>query len=140
MHYRSLLFPGVLITAIASLLIVQSCSNKQDRAGTESNRAGTESNRAGTESDLELGQAGGQAMHDRADLELDRASGQALHYIQGYFATRQKSDLEQYLKYKSIINNRCVSNNRAACNLLLNLQKLEGSMENADEITRIVGR
>jgi hypothetical protein len=42
MHYRSLLFPGVFITAIASLLIVQSCGNKaQAGADLELERAGT---------------------------------------------------------------------------------------------------
>jgi hypothetical protein len=42
MNYRSLLFPGVFITAIASLLIVQSCTNEQDRASADLERAGTQ--------------------------------------------------------------------------------------------------
>ncbi len=41
MHYRFLLFPGVFITAIVSLLIVQSCTNEQDRASADLERAGT---------------------------------------------------------------------------------------------------
>jgi hypothetical protein len=68
MRYQPLLFPGVFVLAIASLLIVQSCT-KNDRADTENNRA--DSNR---------------------DLELEHAGSQATHYIMAYHNTKYKPD------------------------------------------------
>jgi hypothetical protein len=110
MHYRSLLFPGVLIAAIVSLLIVQLCT-KNDQ--TESDRTGTK--------------------HDR---ELVNANAQALSYLQGDFATRpgrkgyyttqQKLDRDQYLQNKSMLENWCKTGDRDACTLSLQIQYLEG--------------
>jgi hypothetical protein len=92
MHYRSLLFPGVLITAIASLLIVQSCGNKA--------------------------QAG-------ADLELERAGTLAIEAINKCYNARHASNCKSLAPHKSIIQNRCESRDRAACELLVAIQKLE---------------
>ncbi len=119
MHYRSLLFPGVLIAAIASLLIVQSCT-KNDQAGTESNRAGAKFNRTVTE------------------FELVHVHSQALSYLQvhfptivrqkGYKTTQQKLDYDEYLQNKAILENWCKTGDRDACKLSLGIQDLEGTI------------
>jgi hypothetical protein len=117
MYHRSLLFPGVLfITAIASLLIVQSCA-KHDRAGTNDNRAGT-----------------------NHDLQREYASAQTLSYVQGCYMTNQKPSCDRYKKYKSILTNWCQSNDEAACKFLLQLQKIEGSLKIKDDLSDLIGK
>jgi cob(I)alamin adenosyltransferase len=142
MFYRSLLFHGVLITAIASLPIVQSCGNKQDRARTESDRA-----------DTELGQAKNDRANAEQDLELDQVGAQALHYIGGYFATgkeikqrgyyttTEKLDRDRYVQNKLILKNGCVSkNNQAACSILSSLQEAEAQIEIIFQMDDLIGK
>jgi hypothetical protein len=144
MFYRSLLFPAVLITAIASLPIVQSCGNKQDRVGTDSDRSGTDSDRSGTESD----RAGTES-----DLELVAANARAMSYLQGllatgqkikqrgYYTTTEKLDNDRYLQDKLIIKNWCVSkNNRDACSILKSLRESEGTIENLLQMHDLIGK
>jgi hypothetical protein len=104
MNYRSLLFPGVLITAIASLLIVQSCT-KNDQ--TESDRTGTKLDRAVT------------------DAERERVGMLAIRSIYNCYNARLMTNCKPLEKYKSIIQDWCESRDRAACELLVAIQKSE---------------
>jgi hypothetical protein len=126
MHYRSLLFSGVFITAIASLLIFQSCT-KQDRAGAERDRADTKQDREST-------------AHDR---EIGYVSGQAVNYLNRCFNERRKlgrkPDCDQYVQYRSTLENWCKSNNRDACNMLLNLKKSEGYIRQIIDMEGLIG-
>jgi hypothetical protein len=135
MHYRSLLFPGVLIATIASLLIVQSCTNKQDRADTDSDRAVAESDRADTKQDRE------STAHDR---ELEYVGLQAVNYLNRCFTeTRKpgrKPDCDQYVQYRSTLENWCESNDRDACNILLNLKKSEGKIVQIRSMEDLIGK
>lgn len=157
MHYRSLLFSGVFITAIASLLVVQSCTkydqadNERNRAGNERNRVGNESDRAGTERDRvgnERDRAGTES-----DLELGAATTRAMSYLQGllaigrkikergYYLPQEKLDYEQFLQDKLIIKNLCVAkNNRDACSTLESLRGSEGSIENILQMHELIGK
>jgi chromosomal replication initiation ATPase DnaA len=143
MHYRSLLFSGVFITAIASLLIVQSCTkhdqagNERNRVGNESDQSGNERDRAGTESDLELVAASTQA---QSYLQGLLATGQKIKQ-RGYYTTTEKLDNDQYLQDKLIIKNWCVSkNNRDACSILKSLRESEGTIENLLQMHDLIGK
>jgi hypothetical protein len=94
MHYRSLLFPSVLITAIASLLIVQSCGNKAQAS---------------------------------ADSELEQAGTLAIAAINKCYNARHASNCKSLKQPKSTIKNRCKSRDRAACELLVEIQDLEST-------------
>ncbi len=119
MHYRSLLFSGVFITAIASLLIVQSC--------TKQVQAGAERDRESTTHDRELGYVSAQALYylNMCDMEIQKPG--------------QKPNCNQYKQYRSTLENWCKSNDRDACNMLLSLQKLEGQMEINRRMQRLIG-
>lgn len=95
MRYQSLLFPGVLILTITSLLIVQSCT-KNDRADTENDRTGIKNDRTDTENNrVNTKRDRADSENDRAntkrDLELSYAHSQALHYLMGYYNTKYKA-------------------------------------------------
>jgi hypothetical protein len=134
MRYQPLLFPGVFVLAIASLLIVQSCT-KNDRADTQNDRTDTQNDRTDTENN--------RADSNR-DLELEHAGSQATHYIMAYHNTKYKPDRDKYrdqaLPHISIIKKRCKSNDRVACNLLLSLQKLDGNMDLKEQMDDLVGK
>jgi hypothetical protein len=122
MHYRSLLFSGVFITAITSLLIVQSC---------------TKYNQAGTESDLELVAAITKA---QSYLQGLSATGSTI-MKRGYFTTQEKLDRDQYVQNKSIIKNWCVSkNNQDACSTLSSLKGSEINLENIFQMQNLIGK
>jgi hypothetical protein len=106
MHYRSLLFSGVFITTIVSLLIVQSCT-KNDQ--TESDRTGTKLDQAVT------------------DSELERVGTLAIESINKCYNAKQMLNCKPLAGYKSIIQKTCESGNRGACKLLLNIQELEST-------------
>jgi hypothetical protein len=106
MHYRSLLFPGVFITAIASLLIVQSCGNNA--------------------------QAG-------ADLELERAGTLAIEAINKCYNARHASNCKSLEQPKSTIKDRCESRDRAACELLVEIQNLESVIVMTSQMYDLIG-
>jgi hypothetical protein len=93
MHYRSLLFSGVFITAIASLLIVQSCT-KQVQAGAEGDR----------------GYVAAQAINYLNWCFNERRK------------LGQKPGCVKYVQYRSTLENWCKSGDRDVCNVLLNLK------------------
>lgn len=120
MRYQPLLFPGVFVLAIASLVIVQSCT-KNDPADTRNDRTDTNRN-----------------------LELDHAGAQALYYLNAYHNTKYKPDRDKYrdqaLPHISRIKKWCESNDRSACNLLLRLQQLDGNMDLKDQMDDLIGK
>lgn len=113
MHYRSLLFPGLLITAIASLLIVQSCS-KNEQTSTENN--------------LELDHASGQALSSLIGCYNTTGGRLAPHPA-----------CDEYEKYLSVIVKHCKSNNKDACDTALKLQKARSSMIIQRQIDGMIG-
>jgi hypothetical protein len=114
MRYQSLLSPGLLITAIASLLIVQACA-KHDRAGSKY--------------DLVVA---------NLDREIAEASSQAMYYLQACYTAGKKPDCDQYREYKSTLENLSASNDRAA-NVLLEIQELESTMVVTSGMEGLIG-
>jgi hypothetical protein len=128
MHYRSSLFHGVvIITTIASLIIVQSCT-KRDRAES------TKQDRVEETKQDRLAKQDGESTAN--DSEVAYASGQAQNYLNRCFNDLQNSrrqpgiitpDCAKYKEHRSTLENWCKLNHRAACNILLNLKKSEAN-------------
>jgi hypothetical protein len=81
------------------------------------------------------------------DLELANVGSQAMQYLHGYSTTRQtgyyttaqKLDYDRYVQNKSILKNWCESGDRAACELLVEIQKLESTIVVVDPMQGLIG-
>jgi hypothetical protein len=122
MHYRSSLFHGVvIITTIASLIIVQSCT-KQVQAGADRDLADTKQALAVSESDRVSVAA--QALGSLNACSID---------------IRRDPDCERYVQYRSTLENWCKSGDREVCKFLLKLKQIEGGKRINEQIQRQIG-
>jgi hypothetical protein len=111
MSDQSLLSPRVFITAIASLLVVQTC--------TKHNQA--------------------DSNYNLTDVKVAEASSQALHYLHACYTAGQEADCDQYREYKSTLKDLSISNDQAA-NALLQIQQLESTMGVTSGMESLIGQ